>query len=93
MFNKEVVEHISKLSRLSLKDQDIEVYTVQFSKILDYINKLNEVDTSQVTPTFQVTGLTNIERDDILCQSESREAFLDAAPQKQDGLFKVKFTS
>ncbi len=65
------VLHIAKLARLTLKPEEIDTMTKELSSILTYIELLNEVDTSSVDPTAQVTGLTNTLRDDIIVPSEA----------------------
>lgn len=61
---KEQVCHVAKLARLGLSEAEVEKFQTQLSGILDYVGQLNEVDTEGVEPTAQVTGLTNITRDD-----------------------------
>ncbi len=56
MLTKEETLHIAKLARLNLTDEQIEKYRVQLSPILDYVDKLKEVDTSNVEPTFHPIG-------------------------------------
>lgn len=58
------VRHIAKLCRLNLTDAEVEKFGGELSTILDYIDKLQEVDTTKVEATAQVTGLTNQFRDD-----------------------------
>lgn len=61
---KDQVRHVAKLARLGLSEAEVEKFQTQLSGILDYVGQLNEVDTEGVEPTAQVTGLTNITRDD-----------------------------
>ncbi len=94
-FTSKEVEHIANLARLSLTDKEKEIYAEQFSKILAYMDKLNTVDTSMVQPTFQVTGLINIEREDvntILDNAYSGEKLVEQAPEKEKQFLKIKFT-
>ncbi len=84
------VEHVAKLSRLSLSDAELEKYTAEFSEILGYVDKLNASDTSNVSAIGQISGLSNIVRDDSIEPSLSTEDVLSNAPEKQDGFFKVK---
>ena len=58
------VVKVAKLANLPLYRQEEEKYSKQLSKILDYMEKLNEVDTKDVEPTFNVTGLSNVTRED-----------------------------
>lgn len=68
---RDQVLHIAKLARLELKSDEIDKMTSQLSSILDYIEVLNEVDTSDVKPTAQVTGITNALREDTVRPSEA----------------------
>ncbi len=84
------VKHVAKLANLPLSDKEEELYSEQLSKILDYIDQLNSVDTSGVEPTFNVSGLKNVLREDSTVASLSQEEALQNAPQKQEDKFKVK---
>ncbi|MBI3093229.1 MAG: Asp-tRNA(Asn)/Glu-tRNA(Gln) amidotransferase subunit GatC [Candidatus Levybacteria bacterium] len=84
------VSHIAKLANLSLKEEEKEKFEKQLSSILDYVKKLEEVDTSKVEPTPQVTGLENITREDQTTPSLSQEEALSNAKNKHNGFFKVK---
>ena len=66
---------MAKLARINLSDSEVKKFTGQLSKVLGYMEILNEVDTSNVPETSQVTGLTNVmEKDEILpAQSGSEE--------------------
>jgi len=84
------VEHVARLARLRLAPDELEKMRVQLSNILDHIDLLKEVDVSDVAPTAQVTDLLNILRSDEVRASLPREDVLANAPDKQDGMFKVK---
>lgn len=84
------VKHVAKLANLTLKDTDAEKFEGQLSSILDYIKKLQEVDTSSVEETSQVTGLENVEREDKAQPSLTQEEVLSNTKDKQNGMFKVK---
>lgn len=58
------VKHIANLANLSISLQEENKFATQFAQTLKTINLINELDTSDVTPTYQVTGLTNITRAD-----------------------------
>lgn len=60
------VKHVAKLASLPLSSEEEEKYSGQLSKILDYIEQLNKVDTSNVEPTFNVSGLSNVMAKDAL---------------------------
>lgn len=78
---KKEVLHVAKLSKLSLKDKDIDKFSTQLSNILEYINLLNEVDVTNVEPTAQTTGLTNVFRKDEIDETKClpQEGFFEVA--------------
>ena len=90
--SREEVEHIASLARLSLSEEENGHYGAQLSAILDYISMLNEVDTSQVDETCQVTGLEDIFRDDkaLECREETRRKILDSFPAREGNFLKVR---
>lgn len=92
MLTIEQVEHIAKLARLELTREEKEMYSSQLSSILDYVKKLNEVNTDGVEETSQVTGLINAMREDepVKAREELIRDILSNAPDKEEGLFKVK---
>lgn len=68
---------MAKLARINLSDSEVKKFAGQLSKVLDYMDILNEVDTSKVPETSQVTGLTNVmEKDEILPAQSSSEELL-----------------
>lgn len=89
---KEEVKHIALLARLGLTAQEIEKFAGQLSAILDYVKQLKEVDTENVLPTAQVSGLENVMADDAVDQvgPEVREELLKLAPEREDDLVKTK---
>jgi len=78
---KKDVTHIAHLSRLSLTDGEIGVFTEQISSVLSYVKTLDEVETDHVAPTAQVTGLTNVVRSDAVhaCTENMRNNLLAQA--------------
>jgi aspartyl-tRNA(Asn)/glutamyl-tRNA(Gln) amidotransferase subunit C len=85
----EEVEHIAKLARLELSAEQKELYRQQLSKILDYIAKLRELDTTSVPPTAG-GGLDRMElRTDAATPGLTTEALLRNAPESEDDQFKI----
>ena len=84
------VKHIATLANLTLNDDEIELYGSQLDSTLEYIEQLNEVDTKNVEPTSQVTGLENVLREDIAAESLTQEQALSNNSETHNGLFKVK---
>ena len=75
------VRHIAKLARLNLEDQEVEKFARELSSILDYIDQLQEVDTKNVVPSAQVTGLSNSFREDEIQEKDaSPEELLETSP-------------
>lgn len=85
---KEVL-HIAKLARLSLSEAEISLYTHQLGDILNYIQKLNELDIDDVEPMKHVLDMVNVLREDKNCSSLSREDVLENAPEHDGVYFKV----
>lgn len=83
------VEHIAELARLRLTAQEKELYADQLSGILDYVDKLSTVDTADVAPTSQVTGLTSVTREDGIIDSNISEELVACAPKSADGYIVV----
>ncbi len=90
--NKKDLEHVALLARLALSDEELKKYGKQISAILSYIDQLSEVDTTNIEPTAQVTGMENIYRaDEIIPWDKSEQsAALKQAPELEDGQIKVK---
>ena len=89
MITKEQVEHVAKLARLELTNEEKELYTKQLSKILDYIDQLNEVNTKGVEPMTQPIPTVNVIREDIVKKQFERSEMLKNAPHEEYGFFRV----
>jgi aspartyl-tRNA(Asn)/glutamyl-tRNA(Gln) amidotransferase subunit C len=84
------VHHLAQLSSLQLEDTEVESLRTDLENILGYIEQLSELDTSGVEPTYQVTDLTNVWRDDIVDDyGISREALIALAPDAETNQIKV----
>lgn len=85
------IDYLARLARLELSQKEKELYAKQLSLILDYIIKLNEVETSGIMPTSGgVVELKNKMRDDIATESEvMNEGLLFVSPMREDNYFKV----
>lgn len=85
------VEKVAALSGFTLTPQEIAAYQAQFEEIIGYINRLNDIDVSGLEPTYQVTGLRNVMREDeIIDYGVPQTELLKNAPDQQDGYIKVK---
>jgi aspartyl-tRNA(Asn)/glutamyl-tRNA(Gln) amidotransferase subunit C len=83
------VEHVANLARLEFSEEEKRTLMNQLNKILDYMEKLNELDTSNVEPLAQVNPLTNVFREDVVKPSQPVSEVLKNAPAKTDKFFKV----
>jgi aspartyl-tRNA(Asn)/glutamyl-tRNA(Gln) amidotransferase subunit C len=86
---KQEVEHVAKLARLELSEQQKDTFTDQLSKILTYVEQLNELDTKGVEPTSHVLDIKNVMREDIPGESLPQERALANAPEKAAGHYRV----
>ncbi len=87
--DKKTIEHVALLSRLELRQEEKELFASQLQDILTYIEKLNEMDTSQVKPMAYATIRTNVFREDAPTPSLNTEEALKNAPGKVVDFFKV----
>jgi aspartyl-tRNA(Asn)/glutamyl-tRNA(Gln) amidotransferase subunit C len=83
------VRHVANLARLGLSDEELEAMASQLSSILEYIAKLERLDTGAIPPTAQVGELVDVMRDDEAEPSLPREAALANALDREDGYFRV----
>ena len=88
--NPQQVQKVAKLANIPVSEEEVEKYSDQLSKILDYIDQLNSVDTAGVEPTFNITGLSNVLRDDEVGERLSQEEALKNTSQKKEGFFVTK---
>ncbi len=86
---KNDVAHVATLAKLKLDDAQLEKFTNQFEDIIDLVEQLNEVDTTDVEPTFNVTDQLNRMREDQAVLSGDKEALLNNAPDTEDGFIRV----
>lgn len=93
--SKKDVEHVARLARLALTDEEKDRYTQQLGQILTYIEKMSLLNTDHVPPTTHVLPLSNVWREDVCEPSTaetlgSTEDILANAPEREGTLFKVK---
>jgi aspartyl-tRNA(Asn)/glutamyl-tRNA(Gln) amidotransferase subunit C len=85
------VKKLATLSALRVTDEEAKTLQAELQNILKFVEQLDSVDTNGVEPTYQVTGLENVWREDeIIDYGLSRDDLLRNAPNKQDGQIKVK---
>jgi len=86
---KNDVEHIAKLAKLEIKDEEINEFTSQLNQVLEYVDKLNELDTEHVEPLSHPVEGNNVFRKDILKDSIPTEDALKNSASKTEEYFKV----
>ncbi len=86
--SREDVLHVSKLARLELTEAEVDKFTVQLGDILDYISKLDELDTENVSPTAHVLEITNVFREDKV-NAPRIDSVEEMAPEFAKGHFLV----
>ena len=86
---KDQVLYVADLARLDLDEASIDKFAGQIGKILDYVDKLNEIDTEGIRPTSHAISLTNAFREDEQKEHLERDQALANAPQKEEGAFVV----
>ena len=89
MISREEVQHVARLARLSLTDEELERMREQLDAILAYIDKLRELDVEGVEPTSHAVPLVNVMRDDDITPVLPPEAALANAPDRAGEFFRV----
>ena len=91
VISDETIEYVGILAKLELSDEK-EKAKEDMGKMLDYIDKLNELDTSNVEPMSHVFPVNNVFREDVVTNGDDRENILKNAPEEKDGAFVVPKT-
>jgi len=87
--DKAQVKKVAMLARLELTEAEVEEFTGQLSAILDYMEKMNELDTESVQPLAHCLPISNVFREDVVKDSLGTEKTLANAPQRDGEFFKV----
>lgn len=88
----ETIEYVGILAKLELSDAEREQAKSDMGRMLDYIDKLGELDTTDVEPLSHVFPVENVFREDVVTNGDEREGMLSNAPQEKDGMFVVPRT-
>lgn len=86
---KELVLHIAELAHLKLRDDEVEKFQKELDQILEYVEKLNEIDTSKVEPLSHPSPVINVFREDYVKKSIKSEEALKNSPDATEEFFKV----
>lgn len=90
--NDEMIEHIGILAKLELSAEEREQAKEDMGKMLGYIDKMEELDTSGIEPLSHAFGIRNVFREDEEADGNMREDILKNAPEEKDGMFLVPRT-
>lgn len=88
----ETIEYVGILAKLELGEAEKEAAKKDMGRMLDYIDKLNELDTDGVEPMSHVFPVYNVFREDVVKNGDNRDSILKNAPERKDGAFKVPKT-
>ena len=83
------VEHVAKLARLEITDEEKVKFSKQLGDVLKYVEQMNEVDTTNVEPLSHVVDFNNVMRDDEIHYDCTKEQLMMNPPEEEDGFFKV----
>lgn len=85
---REDIEHIAWLAHIELTEEEMEEFTEQFNRILEFFMKIDEVDTRDIPPTYHVLDLMNVFRKDEVGEALPKESVLKNAPKREGRYFK-----
>ena len=92
IISDETIEYVGILAKLELSDAEKEDAKKDMGRMLDYIDMLNELDTSGVEPMSHIFPVNNVFREDVVTNKDDRENILANAPEEKDGQFVVPKT-
>ena len=92
IISDETIEYVGILTKLELSEEEKEQAKKDMANMLDYIDTLNELDTSGVEPMSHVFPVNNVFREDVVTNGDDREEILANAPEAKEGAFVVPKT-
>ena len=92
LIDDETIDYVGILAKLELSPQERKDAKKDMGRMLDYIDKLNELDTSGVEPMSHVFPVTNVFREDVVINGDGSEESLSNAPQQKNRMYKVPKT-
>lgn len=92
IISDETIEYVGILAKLELSDEEKEQAKKDMANMLDYIDTLNELDTSKVEPMSHVFPVNNVFREDVVTNGNDRDEILANAPEAKEGAFVVPKT-
>lgn len=92
IIDEKMLDHLGVLSKLELKEEERKKTCEDISDMLQYVDKLNELDTEGVDPLVQIILMENVFRQDKISNKNEKDKMLANAPQKKDGQYVVPRT-
>lgn len=92
LIDEKMLDHLGVLSKLELKEEERKKTCEDISDMLQYVDKLNELDTEGVDPLVQIIPMENVFRQDKISNKNEKDKMLANAPQKKDGQYVVPRT-
>ena len=92
LISDETIEYVGILAKLELSDEEKEEAKSDMGRVLDYIDKLNELDTTGVEPMSHVFPVQNVFREDVVTNGDDSENMLKNAPAERDNMYEVPKT-
>lgn len=92
VISDETIEYVGILAKLELDEQEKEQAKKDMESMLDYIDKLNELDTASVEPMSHVFPVNNVFREDVVTNGDDRDSILKNAPEEKNRMFNVPKT-
>ena len=92
VISDDTIEYVGILAKLELDKEEKEQAKKDMESMLDYIDKLNELDTEDVVPMSHTFSVHNVFREDIVTNGDDRENMLINAPEQKDGAYQVPKT-
>lgn len=83
------VKHVASLAKLEFTDEELQKFTGQMDEIINMVEQLGEVDTTDVPVTSTVTEEVNVMREDVAVKGTDRTLLMKNVPEEKDGLIKV----
>lgn len=83
------VKHVASLAKLEFTDEELQKFTGQMDEIINMVEQLGEVDTTDVPVTSTVTEEVNVMREDVTVKGTDRTLLMKNVPEEKDGLIKV----
>jgi aspartyl-tRNA(Asn)/glutamyl-tRNA(Gln) amidotransferase subunit C len=92
MLSREEIKHIAGLARIEFTEEEEERHRKEMSAILEYVAKLDELDTDGVEPIGHITGMVNVLREDVVREAsdDEKRQIMENVPEKKDGCIRVK---